>query len=82
MANIYFSQPLIGISAPELRLHAGLAGLIVALTQLGYGAGLLLLVPLADVAENRRLAILLLGGVVLGLLGICLSQSAAGFLIS
>ncbi|NYF22372.1 putative MFS family arabinose efflux permease [Xanthomonas sp. JAI131] len=81
VANIYFSQPLIGIIAPELRLHAGLAGLIVALTQLGYGAGLLLLVPLADVAENRRLAILLLGGVVLGLLGIGLSQSATGFLI-
>src|SRR5207253_2117124 len=40
VANIYYSQPLIGLIAPALGLHAGLAGLIVALTQLGYGAGL------------------------------------------
>src|SRR5437016_10937935 len=54
VANIYYSQPLIGLIAPAVGLHAGLAGLIVALTQLGYGAGLLLLVPLSDVIENRR----------------------------
>jgi membrane associated rhomboid family serine protease len=34
-ANIYYSQHLIGLIAPALGLHPGLAGLIVALTQLG-----------------------------------------------
>jgi predicted MFS family arabinose efflux permease len=80
VANIYYSQPLIGLIAPALGLHAGLAGLIVALTQLGYGAGLLFLVPLSDVIENRRLVTWALGAVVLGLLGIALSDSAVTFM--
>src|ERR1700737_2504574 len=53
VANIYYSQPLIGLIAPALGLHPGLAGLIVTLIQLGYGVGLLLVVPLSDVRENR-----------------------------
>jgi predicted MFS family arabinose efflux permease len=82
VANLYYSQPLVGLIAPALGLHAGLAGLVVALTQLGYGAGLLFLVPLSDVIENRRLVIWALGAVVLGLLGIALSGSAVTFMVS
>src|SRR5260221_689294 len=82
VAILYYSQLLVGLIAPALGLHAGLAGLIVALTQLGYGAGLLFLVPLSDVIENRRLVIWALGAVVLGLLGIALSGSAVTFMVS
>lgn len=80
VANIYFAQPLIGPIAQTLQLHAGLAGLIMTLTQLGYCAGLLFLVPLADVVENRRLILLAMAGAVIGLIGIALSNSAATFL--
>ncbi|MGJ7506801.1 MFS transporter [Variovorax sp. GT1P44] len=80
VANIYFAQPLIGPIAVTLQLHAGLAGLIMTLTQLGYGAGLLMLVPLADVVENRRLITCLMVGAVVGLVGIAISNSAATFL--
>jgi predicted MFS family arabinose efflux permease len=80
VANIYYSQPLIGLIAPALGLLPGLAGLIVALTQLGYGAGLLFLVPLSDVFENRRLVIRALSAVTLGLLAIALSNSAVTLL--
>jgi predicted MFS family arabinose efflux permease len=80
VANIYFAQPLIGPIAVTLQLHAGLAGLIMTLTQLGYGAGLLMLVPLADVVENRRLISCLMVGAVVGLVGIAISNSAATFL--
>jgi predicted MFS family arabinose efflux permease len=80
VANIYFAQPLIGPIAVTLQLHAGLAGLIMTLTQLGYGAGLLMLVPLADVVENRRLITCLMIGAVVGLVGITVSNSAATFL--
>ncbi|MGJ7501213.1 MFS transporter [Variovorax sp. ZT5P49] len=80
VANIYYAQPLIGPISDTLQLHAGLAGLIMTLTQLGYGAGLLLLVPLADVVENRRLIVGALVGAVIGLVGIALSDSAVTFL--
>ncbi len=79
-ANIYFAQPLIEPISQALRLHAGLAGLVVTLAQLGYGTGLLLLVPLTDVVENRRLIMLAMGGAVLGLVGAAASVSAATFL--
>jgi predicted MFS family arabinose efflux permease len=82
VANIYYSQPIIRLIAPALRLPPGLAGLIVSLTQLGYGAGLVFLVPLSDVIENRRLIIWALGAVALGLLGIALSDSVLTFMIS
>jgi predicted MFS family arabinose efflux permease len=82
VANLYFAQPLIGPIAQSLQLHASLAGLIVTLTQLGYGAGLLLLVPLADVVENRRLVVVAMGGAVIGLVGVALSNSAATFLVA
>src|ERR1035441_3747034 len=70
VANIYCSQPLVGLIAPAVGLPVGLAGLIVALTQLGFGAGLLCLVPLSDVVENRRLVTWACGAVAIGLLGI------------
>jgi len=82
VANIYYAQPLLDPIAATLDLHAGLAGLIMTLTQLGYGLGLLLIVPLADVVENRRLIVMALLGVVLGLVGISLSNSAATFLLA
>jgi predicted MFS family arabinose efflux permease len=80
VANLYFAQPLVGPIAETLRLHAGLAGLVVTLTQLGYGTGLMLLVPLADVVENRRLVLTAMAGAVLGLVGVALSNSAMTFL--
>jgi predicted MFS family arabinose efflux permease len=82
VANIYYSQPLIGLIAPAVGLLPGLAGLIVALTQLGYVAGLLLLVPLSDVFENRALVIRALGAVTLGLLAIALSSSAVILMVA
>src|SRR6516225_2354556 len=56
-ANIYYGQPLAGPISAELGLSPGATGLIVTLTQVGYGAGLLFIVPLADLVENRRLVL-------------------------
>ena len=59
-ANIYYAQPLIGPISADLGLSEQAGGLIVTLTQIGYGVGLLLVVPLGDLFENRRLAISIL----------------------
>ena len=55
VANLYYAQPLIGSIAPELGISLGEAGSIVSVTQIGYAVGLLLLVSLADLMENKRL---------------------------
>ena len=56
-ANLYYAQPLVGPISAELGLSPHSAGLIVTMAQLGYGAGLLLIVPLGDLIENRRLVL-------------------------
>lgn len=55
VANIYYCQPLIGPISTALGMSPKSAGLIATLTQLGYVVGLLLLVPLGDLIENRKL---------------------------
>ena len=58
VANIYYAQPLIAEIAQSLGLAAGAAGLIVTMSQIGYGVGLLFVVPLGDLIENRRLILI------------------------
>ena len=80
VANLYFAQPLIGPISADLGMPPQTAGLIVTMAQVGYGAGLLLIVPLADLVENRRLILALIGLVVLALLATALSTHAIPFL--
>jgi predicted MFS family arabinose efflux permease len=55
VANLYYAQPVLGVISRSIGLRPEAAGLIVTLTQVGYGAGLLLIVPMGDLLENRRL---------------------------
>jgi predicted MFS family arabinose efflux permease len=66
-ANIYYAQPLIAPISAALGLSHAAAGLIVTMTQIGYGTGLLLIVPLGDLVENRALicAVIMLGAAAL-----------------
>jgi predicted MFS family arabinose efflux permease len=57
VANLYYAQPLIGPIAAATGLAPAAAGLVVTMTQIGYGLGLLLIVPLGDLIENRRLVV-------------------------
>jgi len=56
VANIYYSQPLLGLISSAFGVGQGRAEFVVTLTQLGYAVGLFLLVPLGDLLENRALA--------------------------
>jgi predicted MFS family arabinose efflux permease len=82
VANIYYAQPLIGPISEALGLSPAAAGLIVTMTQIGYGAGLLLIVPLGDMFENRRLVLCLIGVSMLALLGATFSSHPLPFLVS
>ena len=61
VANLYYAQPLLPTIAASLRVSQTSASLLVTLTQLSYGAGLLLIVPAADITRRRRLFCVLLG---------------------
>ena len=55
VANIYYSQPLLDLLARSFHTSQGSAAIVVTATQLGYAAGLILLMPLGDLLENRKL---------------------------
>jgi predicted MFS family arabinose efflux permease len=57
VANLYYAQTLVGPISAATGLSAQAAGLIVTLTQIGYTLGLLFVVPLGDLLENRRLIV-------------------------
>ncbi|MET8276364.1 MFS transporter [Streptomyces sp. NPDC005134] len=67
-AGNYFAQPLLDVIEADLHIGVTAAGLIVTAAQGGYALGLILLVPLGDVMERRRLAVCLFGLTALFLL--------------
>ncbi|MFJ4084348.1 MFS transporter [Streptomyces iakyrus] len=55
VANLYWAQPLLALIVGDLNASHTVAGWLVTGTQIGYAAGALLLVPLGDVLDRRRL---------------------------
>ncbi|HWW08017.1 MFS transporter [Collimonas sp.] len=80
--NLFATQTLIGPIAAALGLDAHLSGMVAMLPQLGYATGLVLLVPLADLLENRRLIVRLLACCALALATATLSTSGWLFLLA
>ncbi|WP_349970695.1 MFS transporter [Pseudomonas caspiana] len=81
VANIYYAQPIVELIAPDVGLSAHSASLIVSLTQIGYALGLLFLVPLADLLENRKLMICTAIVATASLLAAAFSEHANAFLM-
>ena len=75
VATIYFIQPLLG-AVEHAFPGSGWAALISTLTQLGYAAGLIALVPLGDIVDRRKLILGQLAGLALALLAAAIAPSA------
>ncbi|MEE1742809.1 MFS transporter [Streptomyces sp. BE147] len=54
-ANVYVNQPLLADAADSLGVPPDVLGSVPTATQLGYAAGILLLVPAGDSHDRRRL---------------------------
>lgn len=80
VANLYYAQTLVGPISLATGLSAQAAGLVVTLTQAGYALGLLFIVPLGDLLENRRLVFCALLGTAAALLAAAVSSNAWLFL--
>lgn len=68
VANIYYNQPLLSLISEDLQVSEAAAGKISVLTQFGYAAGLLLIVPLGDKLFRKKLILVDLLLVFLSLL--------------
>ncbi|MFC7287540.1 MFS transporter [Herminiimonas glaciei] len=67
VANVYYAQPLLEALATDFGLTAGVIGIVVTVTQAGSAFALLLLVPLGDMLDRRRLLLVQLAALVLAL---------------
>ncbi|MDM7889981.1 MFS transporter [Curtobacterium sp. RHCJP20] len=82
VGNLYWAQPLLDDIAAELGTSSGLAGLLVTLTQVGYALGILLLVPLGDVVDRRRLVPGVLAASAVALLAAALAPGFTALLVA
>lgn len=81
-AAIYYSQPVLGVLGADLQAPSWLVGWIPTTTQLGYAAGLLLLGPLADRFDRRRVILAKLVALALALLLAAAAPSIQALLLA
>ncbi|MCW2599677.1 MAG: major facilitator superfamily 1 [Frankiales bacterium] len=55
VANLYYAQPLLDLIARSFHTSQSNAAVVVTATQLGYALGLVVLLPLGDLLDNRKL---------------------------
>ena len=76
VASNYYAQPLLPVMREDLHMSSTVAGLVVTVAQIGYAAGLLLVLPLGDLVERRRLVVTLSGVSAVALVVLGLSPTS------
>jgi len=82
VANLYYSQPLLAMIGRELHATPGAVSGVSTATQLGYALGLLLLVPLGDSFERRKLLVTTTGFIVVALLLVAASHGLSMLIVA
>ncbi|WP_029739953.1 MFS transporter [Enterobacter asburiae] len=81
VANVYYAQPLLDALANDFGIsHAAVGGVVTA-TQIGCALALLLVVPLGDKVDRRRLMAVQLIALVVALVSVSTAQSSSALLI-
>lgn len=82
VANVYYAQPLLDVLALDFGVsHAAIGGVVTA-TQIGCALALLLLVPLGDWTNRRRLMSIQLLALIAALVTVGMTRSAPALLAS
>jgi predicted MFS family arabinose efflux permease len=81
-ANIYYNQPMLGIMEAAFPGQVTVIALVPTATQLGFAAGLLLLVPLGDRFDRRRLILIQLAALALSLAAAALAPDAWSLVVA
>lgn len=82
VANVYYAQPLLDTMAAEFGISHAAIGMVITATQIGYGLGLLLVVPLGDLLDRRRLIVGQSLLSALALIGVAFAPTATVLLAS
>lgn len=80
VASLYYSQPMLGVLGPDLGAGERAVGFVPTLTQLGYALGILLLAPLGDRMDRRRIILAKTAALMLALLASGLAPDLAPLL--
>jgi len=80
VANLYYAQPLLDALAGDFGVGRDAVSLVVTLGQLGYAAGIVALVPLGDVVDDRKLTLRVLAVAVAAAAACALAPSFVVFL--
>jgi predicted MFS family arabinose efflux permease len=82
VANLYYAQPLLAEISSAFGVSQGNAALVVTLTQLGYALGMVAVLPLGDMLENRALASRTLLGTAIALVAAGVAPGFGIFLVA
>ncbi|MCE0967396.1 MFS transporter [Pseudomonas putida] len=82
VATVYFAQPLLESMAADLGVAQQQIGWAVGATQAGYALGLLLIVPLGDLVDRKRLLLGQLLFSALALVGVGMAPNWAMLLLA
>ncbi|CAO3426068.1 MFS transporter [Azospirillum endophyticum] len=79
-ASLYYSQPMLGVLGADIGAEDRTVGWVPTLTQLGYAFGILLLAPLGDRIDRRRIILAKTAILVAALLAAGFAPSIGGLL--
>jgi predicted MFS family arabinose efflux permease len=79
VANLYYAQPVLHEVGRQFHSGPGPTSLIITASQIGYAAGLLLVVPLGDLFARRKLVVQIFLVAVVALIGCALAPNLLVF---
>lgn len=82
VATIYLLQPLLNVVASALTVSVAEVGMIVTITQVGYGLGILFLIPLGDTLPKKKLILIKLALLAASLSFLAVAPSFHGILFA
>jgi predicted MFS family arabinose efflux permease len=75
VANVYYAQPLLDALARDFGIAEASVGIVVTATQVGCALALVLVVPLGDLLDRRRLVLIQMACLVVALAGVGMAAS-------
>src|SRR5262249_14221423 len=82
VSNVYYAQPLLDRIGADLNIKVADLGLVTTVTQIGYLLGLVLIGPLGDLVNRRRLIVTMTLVASAGLVVVGLSAETTVFFVA